>query len=152
MTGGRLKRIAPYIEDENFFLTYGDGVADVRIDELLTYHQSGEQLATVTTVQPPGRFGVVHLHEDNTVLSFSEKPQGEGTWINGGFFVMSKKIFNYLEGDKTILEKDPLERIAREHRLKAFKHTGFWHPMDTQRDKVYLEELWKIDKAPWKVW
>jgi glucose-1-phosphate cytidylyltransferase len=152
MTGGRLKRAAPYIEDDTFFLTYGDGVADVHIDELLAYHKSGNQIATVTTVQPPGRFGVVHLREDNTVLSFSEKPKGEGAWISGGYFVMNKKIFDYLEGDKTILEKDPLKRISREHQLKAFKHTGFWYPMDTQRDKVYLEELWKADKAPWKVW
>jgi glucose-1-phosphate cytidylyltransferase len=133
-------------------LTYGDGVSDINIDELLTFHKSHGRLATITSVQPSGRFGALQLDEKNRVQGFKEKPKGDDSWINGGFFVMEPRVLDYIDGDGTLLEKEPLERLAGDGELMAFKHTGFWQPMDTLRDKNHLEDLWKSGKAPWKVW
>ncbi len=152
MTGGRVKRIRPYVGSEPFMLTYGDGVSDVNLRDLVEYHKSHKKLATVTSTQPSGRFGSLDLNDDNQVLGFKEKPKGDGGWINAGFFVMEPEIFNYIEGDNTVLENEPLENLAREGNLVAYKHTGFWQPMDTLRDKRHLDELWKTGSAPWKVW
>ena len=152
MTGGRVKRIRQYIGDEPFMLTYGDGVSDVNIKELVAYHKAQGKLATVTSIQPSGRFGALDLADDNTVYGFQEKPKGDGAWINAGFFVMEPKVFDYIADDATILEKEPLENLAKDGQLVAYKHSGFWQPMDTLRDKNHLEELWKAGKAPWKVW
>ena len=152
MTGGRVKRIKDYIGNETFLLTYGDGLSDINIDDLIGFHKKHKKLVTVTAVKPPGRFGMLNLDENKTVTGFLEKPEGDGAWINGGFLVMEPKIFDYLEDDKTILERKPLETLAREGNLKAYKHEGFWYAMDTLRDKMYLEELWNGGKAPWKVW
>lgn len=152
MTGGRIKRIQEYIGNETFMLTYGDGVGNVNISELFTFHKQHGKYATITSVQPSGRFGALVLDDNNNVLSFQEKPKGDGAWINGGFFVMDPKVFSYIEGDSTILEKEPLESFAHDKQLVAYKHTGFWQPMDTLRDKHHLEELWKSGNAPWKVW
>lgn len=152
MTGGRLKRVADYIKDEeDFCLTYGDGVGDVNITELIAFHKEQNVKATLTATLPPGRFGALDL-SGNKVNSFVEKPQGDGAMINGGFFVLSPKVLDYITGDKTIWEHEPLKRLAKEGELAAFKHHGFWQPMDTLREKVHLEELWQADKAPWKVW
>ena len=152
MTGGRLKRVANYLKDEEAFcLTYGDGVADVNITELVACHHSSGKKATVTAVQPTGRFGALVL-EDSTVRGFIEKPQGDGGWINGGFFVLSPEVIQWVESDSTIWERAPMERLAREGQLNAFFHSGFWQPMDTLRDKVHLEALWASGKAPWKIW
>ena len=152
MTGGRLKRVANYIKDEEAFcLTYGDGVSDVNITELISFHKAQNVKATLTATIPPGRFGALEL-AGNRVSSFLEKPKGDGGMINGGFFVLSPKVLDYIIDDKTIWEREPLERLAVENNLAAFHHNGFWQPMDTLRDKVYLEELWQADKAPWKVW
>lgn len=150
MTGGRLKRIAPYL-DGDFCLTYGDGVGSVDIKALLDFHAGHGRLATMTAMQPPGRFGSLQL-SDTEVTAFLEKPSGEAGWINGGFFVLSQKVLNLIEGDETIWERDPLESLARDGQLQAFFHRGFWQPMDTLRDKNHLEELWASGKAPWKVW
>jgi len=152
MTGGRIKRIQPYVGNETFMLTYGDGVSDINIKELLNYHRSHGKLATVTSTQPGGRFGTLVLSENNMVSSFQEKPKGDGGWINAGFFVMEPKVFEYIEGDATILEKESLGKLASDGELVAYKHYGFWHPMDTLRDKNHLEELWKSGRASWKVW
>lgn len=152
MTGGRVKRIQSYLNNETFMLTYGDGVADVNINKLISYHKAHGKLVTITSTQPSGRFGALNLSEDNVVHSFQEKPKGDGAWINAGFFVMEPKIFDYIENDDTILEKEPLEYIARDGELITYKHEGFWQPMDTLRDKHLLEELWKSGMAPWKVW
>lgn len=152
MTGGRVKRVAPYLDNQPFMLTYGDGVGDVNIRELVDYHNKSGKLATVTTTQPSGKFGALNLSDENQVLSFQEKPRGDGHWINAGFFVMQPEVLNYLDDDSTVLEKEPLERLAAEGELVAFKHHGFWQPMDTLRDKNHLEELWKDDTAPWKLW
>ncbi len=152
MTGGRIKRIAPYISDDTFLMTYGDGVADVNIPQIIENHKKSKKLVTVTAVQPAGRFGALDIDDKNTVFSFSEKPKGDGIWINAGFFVMNRKVIDYIKDDTTLFEKEPLEKIAKEKRLNAFKHTGFWQPMDTLRDKVYLEELLNSGKAPWKIW
>lgn len=153
MTGGRLKRVARYLGDEDFCFTYGDGVADINIAELIAYHNQQKKLATLTAVQPPGRFGALRLDDHKTVLGFSEKPQGDGGWINGGFFVLSPKVIHYIDDDSTVWEKSPLESLAEEGQLSAFQHDGFWQPMDTLRDKNYLEELWQANKAPWSsVW
>ena len=152
MTGGRLKRVARYIqEDEIFCLTYGDGVSDVNITELIAFHRAQQVKATVTSVLPPGRFGALDV-VGNRVKSFREKPQGDGAKVNGGFFVLSYKVIDYIGGDKTIWERGPIERLAKEGDLAAYQHGGFWQPMDTLRDKMHLEELWKSGKAPWKVW
>lgn len=152
MTGGRVKRIQSYLNNETFMLTYGDGVADININELVNYHKDHGKLATITSTQPSGRFGALNLSDDNVVYSFQEKPKGDGAWINAGFFVMEPEIFNYIENDDTILEKEPLENIARNGELITYKHKGFWQPMDTLRDRNLLEELWKSGMAPWKVW
>lgn len=152
MTGGRLKRVADYLKDDELFcLTYGDGVSDVNITELIAFHKAQNVKATLTATIPPGRFGALDM-SGNKVNSFMEKPQGDGAMINGGFFVLSPKVIDYISGDKTILEREPLERLAHEGELSAFHHHGFWQPMDTLRDKIHLEELWASGKAPWKIW
>ena len=153
MTGGRVKRIAPYVQNEDFCLTYGDGVSDLNIRRLLEFHKSHGRVATVTAVQPQGRFGSVQVEgEDGRVTEFVEKPLGDGQWINAGFFVVSPKVFSYVDGDDTIWERAPMERLTREGELSAFRHEGFWHAMDTMRDRAHLEELWASGKAPWKTW
>jgi glucose-1-phosphate cytidylyltransferase len=151
MTGGRLKRIRSYLGDEDFCFTYGDGVSNVDISESIKFHRAGGRLATLTATQPPGRFGALDLDGDR-VCSFQEKPHGDGAWINGGFFVLSPKVIDYIDGDHTIWERDPMERLAKEGQLGAWTHKGFWQPMDTQRDKLHLEELWASGHAPWKEW
>ncbi len=153
MTGGRLKRVREYIGDETFCLTYGDGVADVDITSLVEFHQQKGMLATMTTVQPPGRFGAISLRKDETTIhSFQEKPDGDGAWVNGGYFVLEPEVIDYVADDTTVWEQEPLEKLAQMGQLSAFKHSGFWHPMDTLRDKQHLENLWKSSSAPWKVW
>ena len=152
MTGGRIKRVAPYIGDDTFLLTYGDGVSDVNIFKLVEYHRAHGKLATVTATQPSGRFGSLNLGALEEVVSFQEKPAGDGSWINGGFFVLDSKVIERISGDTTLFEKEPLEGLARDKELVAFKHNGFWQPMDTLRDKNHLESLWQEVKAPWKVW
>lgn len=152
MVGGRIKRILPYVQDEKLFcLTYGDGVGDIDITKSIGLHKDEGRLATVTAVQPPGRFGALKF-EGSAVTGFQEKPVGDGGWINGGFFVLSPKIGDYIEGDETVWERHPMETLASEGQLTAFFHRGFWHPMDTLRDKMHLEELWQSGDAPWKVW
>lgn len=152
MTGGRLKRIKEYINDEEAFcLTYGDGVSDVNISKLIAFHKAQKVKATLTATFPPGRFGVLDIN-GSKVSSFREKPQGDGAIINGGFFVLSPEVIDYIEDDKTIWEREPMERLAEEGQLAAFSHQGFWRPMDTLRDKQSLEDLWQSGKAPWKIW
>lgn len=150
MTGGRLKRVGRFL-DSTFCLTYGDGVSDVNIADLVDFHKRNKVLATVTAVQPPGRFGSLSLEGDK-VESFVEKPVGDGGWINAGFFVLEPKVLDYIEGDKTLWENEPLEGIARDKQLVAYKHDGFWHAMDTLRDSKLLNSLWEANKAPWKTW
>ena len=150
MTGGRLKRIQDKI-DNTFCLTYGDGVSDVNLNNLIKFHNEKKSLATLTAIHPPERFGVLNLSGDY-VKEFHEKHTGESSWINGGFFVFEPEIFDYLQNDSTVLERAPLETLAKEQKLSAFKHNGFWHPMDTLRDKKHLEDLWTSEKAPWKTW
>ena len=153
MTGGRLKRIASYLEEEEIFcLTYGDGVSDVNITELIKFHRDHGLQATITAIHPPGRFGALDIHSDQRVTSFKEKPIGDGGMINGGFFVLSPKVLDLIEGDDTIWEREPLELLAKADQLKAYRHEGFWQCMDTLRDKKLLAELWNSGKAPWKVW
>jgi len=151
MTGGRLKRVAPYIEDETFCLTYGDGVSDVDISSLIAHHNTAGRKATVTAIQPPGRYGALMIKEGG-VHQFQEKPAGDGAWINGGFFVLEPSVLDYITGDETVWEQQPLQRLASNSQLSAYEHKGFWQAMDTLRDKNYLEELWVSGKAPWKVW
>jgi glucose-1-phosphate cytidylyltransferase len=150
-TGGRLLRVRRYLDDEPFCFTYGDGLSDVDVTAAIAHHRASGALATMTTVQPPGRFGAVRLDEQK-VVAFDEKPQGDGAWINGGYFVLSPGVFDYLENDATVWEREPLERLAAGGKLSAFVHRGFWHPMDTLRDKTQLEEYWSSGRAPWKVW
>jgi len=152
MTGGRIKRVQKYTGNESFMLTYGDGVGDIDIQALLKFHRTHKKYATVTSVQPSGRFGALNLDNNQNVSSFQEKPKGDGAWINGGFFVLEPPMFNYVQSDETVWEKEPLENLARDGQLVAYTHTGFWQPMDTLRDKNRLEELWRTEKAPWKVW
>ncbi|WP_274362510.1 glucose-1-phosphate cytidylyltransferase [Paenibacillus thermotolerans] len=152
MTGGRVKRIQPYVGNEPFMLTYGDGVSNVNIRELVEFHKCSGKLATVTSIQPDGRFGVLDISDNNEVKGFREKPKGDSTWINGGFFVLEPEVFDYLDGDHTVFEKEPLENLAKHGELNAYKHRGFWQPMDTMRDKKYLEDLWTRNEAPWKIW
>ena len=153
MTGGRIKKALPYIGNETFCLTYGDGVSDVNIPEVIRIHNESKALVTMTTVQPPGRFGAFTLKgNSNKVKSFKEKPDGDGAWINGGFFVVEPSALSYIGGDETVWEQDPLQRIAKKGKLVAYKHTGFWQCMDTLRDKNVLENIWQSGKAPWKVW
>jgi glucose-1-phosphate cytidylyltransferase len=151
MTGGRMKRVRDYIGDEDFCFTYGDGVGDVDISALVAYHKQHGLLATVTTAQPPGRFGALKILDDN-VLSFKEKPIDEAGWVNAGFFVLSPKVIDYIENDLTTWEHQPIEALAKAGQLNAYFHRGFWQPMDTMRDKQLLEDLWQSGKAPWKTW
>lgn len=152
MTGGRLKRVKKYIGDEPFIMTYGDGVADVNLKELVEFHTKGKRLATLTAVQPGGRFGVLDLSKDGQIKSFREKAVEDGGWINGGFMVLDPKVLDYIEGDETTFEREPLETIASQGELDAYKHHGFWQCMDTMKDKQQLEELFEKGEAPWKVW
>ena len=151
MTGGRLKRVQPYLGNETFCMTYGDGVADLDIGKLVTFHTKQKALVTVTAVQPPGRFGALAL-SGNLVTSFEEKPHGDGGWINGGYFVVAPEVLAHIEGDTTIWERGPVEALARHGKLAAYTHRGFWHAMDTLRDKNQLDEMWSTGKAPWKIW
>lgn len=154
LTGGRIKRIGKYLEDdETFCLTYGDGVSNVNIQELVESHRASGALCTLTAVKPPGRFGALTLHaEHDRIETFHEKPEGDGSWVNGGFFVVHKRALDYIEGDGTTWEREPLERLANDGHLSAYRHPGFWQPMDTLRDKVYLQSLWETGKAPWRIW
>lgn len=152
MTGGRLKRVLPYLKNEKVFcFTYGDGVADINITELINFHKSHGKLATLTAAFPPGRFGALNI-VDNQVKKFEEKPKGDGALINAGFFVLSTKVIERIEGDSTIWEQEPLRGLAHDGQLMSFKHSDFWQPMDTLRDKKYLEKLWQAGNAPWKIW
>ena len=151
MTGGRLKQIQEHVDNETFCLTYGDGVANIDIKKLIDFHKKSKTFATLTGVQPPGRFGILDIKNEK-VTKFNEKPSGDGDWINGGFFVLEPEIFNYISDESSIWEKEPLEKLATENQLSVFKHNGFWQPMDTVRDQKYLEDLWGALKAPWKIW
>lgn len=153
MTGGRLKRVRDYLGSETFCLTYGDGVSNVNIRDLIDFHRCQKTLATLTAAQPPGRFGAFNLAQgSNKIPLFNEKPEGDGAWVNTGFFVLEPGVMNYIAGDSTVWEREPLEHLAREGQLSAYRHTGFWQPMDSLRDKHVLEELWNRDSPPWKVW
>ncbi|MCL5261183.1 MAG: glucose-1-phosphate cytidylyltransferase [Gammaproteobacteria bacterium] len=151
MTGGRLKRVKNYIGDEDFCFTYGDGVGNVNIPELIALHKKEKRLSTVTAVQPPGRFGAIEFN-NNQAINFVEKPHGDKGWINGGFFVLSPKVIDYIEGDHTLWEKEPMQNLATEGQMSVYFHKEFWQPMDTLREKHMLEDLWKSGKAPWKTW
>jgi glucose-1-phosphate cytidylyltransferase len=151
MTGGRLKRIKNYVENETFCFTYGDGLGDVNITDLINFHKNKKTIATITAVQPPGRFGAINLNGDK-VIEFKEKPIGDRQWINGGFFVLEPKVFDYIKDDSTVWEKDPLENLTKENQLSAYRHNGFWYPLDSLRDKNQLEEYWNSGKSPWKIW
>jgi len=151
MTGGRLKRVRAYLGTEDFCFTYGDGVSDIDIGQLIAFHKRWGKLATLTAVQPPGRFGALKIEEES-IVGFEEKPHGDNSWVNGGFFVLSPKVVDYIEGDETVWEREPMETLAREAKIAAFFHRGFWQPMDTLRDKNQLETLWNSGSAPWKVW
>lgn len=151
MTGGRLKRVEKYIGNESFCFTYGDGISDINISNLIKFHKEKGKLATLTAVNPPGRYGVLDLKKDN-VDRFMEKPKGDGAWINGGFFILESNVLDYLKDDSTIWEREPLEKLASDGQLNAYKHNGFWYALDTLRDKNYLEQLWADGNAPWKTW
>ena len=153
MTGGRLKRVREHVGNDTFCFTYGDGVSNVNIKELIDFHKEQKTLATLTATQPPGRFGAISLGQEQTkITSFQEKPGGDGAWINGGYFVLEPEVIDYITDDSTVWEQEPLEKLAHKEQLSAYKHDGFWQPMDTLRDKNYLESLWKSGNAPWKVW
>ncbi len=152
MTGGRIKRVKDYVGNEPFMLTYGDGVSDIDIPALLSFHRSHGKIATISAIQPGGRFGVLNIDKDQTITSFKEKAIEDGGWVNGGFMVLQPEVFDYIEGDDTIFERQPLEMIAESNNLAAYKHKGFWKCMDTLRDKNILDELWQEGNAPWKVW
>ncbi len=153
MTGGRLKRVKEHIGNETFCCTYGDGVSNVNITEVIEFHHRQKTLATLTATQPPGRFGAIHLEPDESkIVSFREKPEGDGAWINGGFFVLEPEVLDYIADDSSVWEQEPLTALARKGELSAYKHTGFWQPMDSLRDQTYLEDLWKSGQAPWKCW
>jgi glucose-1-phosphate cytidylyltransferase len=152
LTGGRLKRVKEYVGNETFCFTYGDGVSDVDISKLINYHHKNALWATITAVQPPGRYGALNIDSQGRVLNFQEKPQGDGGWINGGYFVLEPQVFDLIEGDMTSWETGPLQEIASKNQLAAFNHYGFWQAMDTLRDRNILEELWRSGQAPWKVW
>jgi glucose-1-phosphate cytidylyltransferase len=153
MTGGRIRQILPYVKDDDAFcLTYGDGVGNVDITSLIKFHRQQKTLCTLTAVQPPGRFGALVINDLHQINSFQEKPKGDGGWINGGFFVCAPEVIKRISGDSTIWEREPMESLAREGQMSAFHHYGFWQPMDTLRDKMYLEDLWSKNAAPWKVW
>jgi glucose-1-phosphate cytidylyltransferase len=153
MTGGRLKRVRDYVGDGSFCLTYGDGVSNVNIRDVIEFHRRQKTLATLTAAQPPGRFGAFALAQDqNKITQFAEKPEGDGAWVNSGFFVLEPAVMDYISGDSTIWEREPMERLAHDGQLSAYRHNGFWQPMDSLRDKQVLEELWKRPSPPWKVW
>jgi len=152
MTGGRLKRVQKYVGDKTFMMTYGDGVADINIKELVEFHKNRRKLATITAVQLAGKFGALNISKANSITSFFEKPKGDGVWVSGGFFVLEPEIFSLIKDDTTTWEKEPLVNLAKKNQLNAYKHDGFWKCMDTQRDKIELEQLWNTDKAPWKIW
>ncbi|MBT9311980.1 glucose-1-phosphate cytidylyltransferase [Leptothoe kymatousa] len=153
MTGGRLKRVKEHLGNEDFCFTYGDGVASVNVTELLEFHKQQGTLATLTAVQPPGRFGAIALGNEQTkIKQFQEKPEGDGAWINGGFFVLNPQVIDYIDDDSVSWEKEPLQKLAHMEELSAYKHNGFWQPMDTLRDKRHLEKMWQANEAPWKVW
>jgi glucose-1-phosphate cytidylyltransferase len=153
MTGGRIKRIKKYVNNETFMLTYGDGVGDININELVKYHSENRKLCTVTSVQPSGRFGALDLSPDNQVRSFLEKPKGDGSWINGGYMVCEPGVFDFIkDGDSTIWEQEPMQNIATAGQMNAYKHHGFWRPMDTLKDKHDLNEMWDKGNSPWKIW
>ncbi|HEY4270893.1 MAG TPA: glucose-1-phosphate cytidylyltransferase [Candidatus Udaeobacter sp.] len=153
MTGGRLKRVAKHLGDGTFCLTYGDGVTDLDFNKLISFHREQNTLATLTAVQPPGRFGAFTLHEEQRLITeFREKPHGDGAWINGGFFVLEPRVLDYIAGDATVWESEPMQHLALDNQLSAYKHDGFWHNMDTLRDKMVLAEMWATGKAPWKIW
>jgi glucose-1-phosphate cytidylyltransferase len=152
LTGGRVLRVKSYLDDD-FLLTYGDGLCDINIKHLIQFHKSNKKIATLTAVQPLGKFGLVEINKKtNLIEKFLEKPKGDGAWINGGFFVLKKEVFKYLKDDSTVWEKEPLEQLSQNKELCAYRHNGFWHAMDTMRDKNYLDNLWNIKKAPWKLW
>jgi len=151
MTGGRLKRVKEFLDDESFYFTYGDGLSDINLKELIKFHKKQKTLGTVTGVRPPGRFGAMSIFE-NKVTKFQEKPEGDGDWINGGFFVLEPKIFDYIQDDSSIWERDPLEKLSSDKQLSAYLHSGFWQPVDTLRDKKKLEIMWSSNNAPWKIW
>ncbi len=151
MTGGRLKRIKKYVDNETFCFTYGDGLSDLSIKDLIDLHNTQKTLSTVTAVQPPGRFGALNI-EKNKITSFEEKPLGDGSWINGGYFVLEPDIFDYIENDQTIWEREPIEKLAKDSQLSVHKHNGYWNAVDTLRDKNHMEDLWNSKQAPWKVW
>jgi glucose-1-phosphate cytidylyltransferase len=151
MTGGRLKRVLPYVDGDEFCFTYGDGVADIDLAALLDFHRSSGRLATVTAVQPSGRFGALDI-EGDAIRRYEEKPRGDGGWINGGFFVLSPEVEGYIDGDETVWEQQPLQRLAADGQLGAYRHSGFWHAVDTVRDKRHLQELWDSGSPPWKLW
>jgi len=151
MTGGRIKRVRSYVDDGDFCLTYGDGVGNVDIRKLIAFHREQKTLATLTATQPPGRFGALSI-ANSRVVNFEEKPAGDGAWVNGGFFVCSPQVFEYIEDDQTVWEREPMEKLAREGQLSTYLHHGFWQPVDTLRDKNYLQELWNGGSPPWKVW
>ena len=152
MTGGRIKRIEDFIDNETFCMTYGDGLSDINLNSLIDFHKSHQKIATITAIQPQSRFGSLKLAEDYSVKYFKEKPVGQIGWVNGGFFVLEPEIFKYIEDDNTIWENEPLIRLSLEKNLMAFKHEGFWQPMDTLRDKLLLEDFWKSGNAQWKLW
>ena len=151
MTGGRLKNVRSYLDNEDFCFTYGDGLGDIDIGELIKLHKSEGTLATLTAVQPPGRFGAIKT-DKNKIIGFQEKPEGDGGWVNGGFFILSPKVIDYIADETTVWEASPMENLAENGELSAYFHHGFWQPMDTLREKKYLEDLWKSDKAPWRIW
>jgi len=152
MTGGRLKRVKPYLDNEDFCFTYGDGVGNIHIPSVIDLHKTNRTLATVTAVMPEGRFGAIKYDGNNIVKEFYEKPKGDNHWINGGFFVLSPKVLDYIEKDETIWEQDPMRKLALEKQMSVYFHEGFWQPMDTLRDRHHLEKLWASGKAPWKIW
>lgn len=151
MTGGRLKRIQKYVNGKTFCFTYGDGLSDINISKLIKFHRTKKKIATVTAVQQPGRFGRLNIKNDH-VLNFVEKPLSDGAWINGGFFVLEPDAFDFIKDDTTVWEREPMEKLSKKNQLSAFKHNGFWYPVDTLREKNHLESLWNSGKAPWKVW
>jgi glucose-1-phosphate cytidylyltransferase len=151
MTGGRLKKIQKYVDNETFCFTYGDGLSDINITNLLKFHKQNKTFATTTAVQPPGRYGDLQL-KNNKVTKFIEKPLGDGSWVNGGYFALEPEVFDYIKGNNTVWEKEPLENLSNENQLSAFTHKGFWHAVDTLRDKNNLEELWNLKNTPWKIW
>jgi glucose-1-phosphate cytidylyltransferase len=151
MTGGRLKKVKEYVEKDTFCFTYGDGLSNIDIKKLIEFHKNKSKISTVTAVQPPGRFGMLEIQNDE-IKKFVEKPVGDGGWINGGFFVLEPEVFDYIQDENTIWEREPLEKLVKENQLSAFKHYDFWQPLDTLRDKNVLEDLWNSGNAPWKVW